>query len=261
MAFTKDERFYTGLDGQKWPSVTTILSALSKPALVPWAVNKEREYLRTAVLEVLTHPVATPDDAWAQMTACLSGIKQADKLKEEAANIGKQAHALVEWHTRHSLGEAIGAAPTVCAEAQNAFEGWQAWAQRVHFRPIKAEYVVYHPSARYAGTADVLAEIEGIITLADYKSGRAIWPEAYLQNVAYRVASAANGWPSARGMIVRLPKVVGDPEVEAVEVPEWDGAFEDFLAVKRAWEWGKRMAALKKAVLPAPIGTSVKLAP
>jgi len=38
-------RFYT-IDGQRWPSVTTVLDIIAKPALGPWYAKEERRYLR-----------------------------------------------------------------------------------------------------------------------------------------------------------------------------------------------------------------------
>src|SRR3989475_6187169 len=47
---------------------------------------------------------------------------------------------------------------------------------------------------------------KGVLTILDWKSGKAIYPEAFLQNVAYRHAAARGELPSAQGLIVRLPK-------------------------------------------------------
>jgi hypothetical protein len=36
------------------------------------------------------------------------------------------------------------------------------------------------------GTMDLLAEVNGEVTLVDFKTGKAIYPEAFLQSVAIR---------------------------------------------------------------------------
>src|SRR5258708_11067556 len=55
-------RFYT-IEGQHWPSVTTILDIIAKPALGPWYAKEERRYFEAAMLEVLSKPGARdPED-------------------------------------------------------------------------------------------------------------------------------------------------------------------------------------------------------
>ena len=57
-------RFYS-IAGQSWPSVTTILEVIAKPALGPWYAKEERRYFETAMLEVLTQSGARdPSMCW-----------------------------------------------------------------------------------------------------------------------------------------------------------------------------------------------------
>ena len=82
--------------------------------------------------------------------------------------------------------------------------------------------------------------MSGVLTVLDWKSGKAIYPEALLQNVAYRHAAARQGLPATQGLIVRLPKLIDDPAWEVMAVPETLGV-EDFLAAVRLWRWQRRM--------------------
>jgi hypothetical protein len=74
----------------------------------------------------------------------------------------------------------------------------------------------------------------------DWKSGKAIYPEAFLQNIAYRHAAKRAGLPSAQGLIVRLPKHLEDPAWEVMPVPT-TLPLEDFLAALRLWRWQRAM--------------------
>src|SRR5260370_42600012 len=56
-------RFYT-IDGQHWPSVTTILDIIAKPALGPWYAKEERRYFEAAVLAGLRKPEGPDPQAW-----------------------------------------------------------------------------------------------------------------------------------------------------------------------------------------------------
>ena len=71
-------------------------------------------------------------------------------------------------------------------------------------------------------------------------SGRAIYPEAFLQNIAYRHAADHLGMPSEQGLIVRLPKLLDDPAWEVMTVPE-TVTLSDFLAAGNLWRWQRRM--------------------
>ena len=81
------------------------------------------------------------------------------------------------------------------------------------------------------------------MTLGDYKTAKAVYPESYLQNIAYRHAAAACGLPTEQGLVLRLPKTLDDPAFEAAPVP--DIPLADFLAVLRAWQWKRRMEGKK----------------
>jgi hypothetical protein len=232
-------RFYT-IDGHKLPSVTTILDVLEKPGLMWWAANMERRAMETALLEVLTSPGAKdPEWVLGEMAKKLTGAKAFLREQDKAKTIGTATHAWIEWRTRQMLGEKVTAEPVIPDAAMVAVEAWKDWATEVNFTPICAERTIYCVNCGYAGTLDWIAKVRGMITLGDYKTAKAIYPESYLQNVAYRHAAAKCGLETAQGLVLRLPKTLDDPAFEAAPVPQIP--LEDFLAVKQAWEWKRRM--------------------
>lgn len=87
---------------------------------------------------------------------------------------------------------------------------------------------------------DLYARVNGIRVILDWKSGKAIYPEAFLQAIAYRHGAASLGMPSDQGLIVRLPKILEDPAWEVMVVPE-TLTLDDFLAALRLWRWRRRM--------------------
>src|ERR1700732_2496294 len=89
----KRARFYT-IDGQHWPSVTTILDIIAKPALGPWYAKEERRYFEAAMLEVLSRPGARdPEYVLTAVAEAVSGVKAADRAKQQAASIGTAMQA------------------------------------------------------------------------------------------------------------------------------------------------------------------------
>jgi hypothetical protein len=234
------DRFYT-IDGRRLPSVTTILDIIAKPALGPWYAKEERRYFETAMLEVLSRPGARdPEYVLAAVADAVTGVKAADREKQKAAVIGTAIHAGIEWELRQQLGEDAGPEPRLPEPAGWAVESWKDWARSVTLEPLAIERTVYCLECGYAGTLDLYARVKGVLTVLDWKSGKAIYPEAFLQNLAYRHAATRAGLPSTQGLIVRLPKQLDDPAWEVMPVSA-TLTLEDFLAALRLWRWQRAM--------------------
>jgi len=242
MGFKDTARFYT-IEGEAYPSVTTLLGIVDKSGpLMHWAANMERRVFETALLDVLADKKKTRDQVLDAVIASTSGAKAFLRKQDEAAVIGTALHAWCEWRTRQMLGEKVGDEPEIPDAAMIAVEAWKDWAKAVDFTPHVAERVVYCHDCGYAGTLDWIGDVEGVCTLGDYKTSKAIYPESFLQNVAYRHAAKKQGLPTQQGMVLRLPKTLDDLKAgpfEAMVVP--DTPLDDFLAVKRVWEWKRRM--------------------
>src|SRR3989475_1470574 len=237
--WTRD-RFYT-IDGRQLPPVTTILDVIAKPALAPWYAKQERRYFEAAMLEVLSRPGARdPEYVLAAVANAVGGVKAADREKQRAATIGTAIHAGIEWQLRTRLGEDAGPEPILPDAAAWAVESWRDWAASVALEPLIVERTVYCLECGYAGTLDLYAKVKGVLTVLDWKTGKAIYPEAFLQNVAYRHAAQRLGMPSAQGLIVRLPKLLEDPAWEVMAVPE-GLSVPDFQAALRLWRWQRQM--------------------
>jgi len=234
------DRFYT-IEGQRLPSVTTILEIIAKPALGPWYAKEERRYFETAMLEVLSRPGARdPEFVLAAVAEAVTGVKAADRQKQKAAAIGTAVHAGIEWELRRQLGEDAGPEPRLPEAAAWAVESWKDWARSVSLGPLAIERTVYCLECGYAGTLDLYARVKGVLTVLDWKSGKAIYPEAFLQNLAYRHAATRAGLSSTQGLIVRLPKQLDDPAWEVMQVSA-SLTLEDFLAALRLWRWQRTM--------------------
>ena len=124
------DRFYT-IEGRQFPSVTTVLDIIAKPALGPWYAKEERRYLETAMLEVLSKPGARdPEYVLAAVAEAVTGVKAAERERQRAAAIGTAMHAGIEWQLRTMLGEDAGPEPQLPDAAAWAVESWKDWAKR-----------------------------------------------------------------------------------------------------------------------------------
>ncbi len=76
-----------------FPSVTTVLGIIAKPALVPWARNMALEKVKETLYEHLESGLQAIDSLWVDAI-----IEQArhrpDQVRDAAADFGTQAHIL-----------------------------------------------------------------------------------------------------------------------------------------------------------------------
>jgi hypothetical protein len=248
-------RFYK-VDGELYPSVTHVLTAINKPALVPWAAKQERQAVSDAAAAVYTELSAAGSRypaSWfaSALAAKLGTVKAHQRTLEREGDIGDQAHKAIEWLLRTALGAEAGPKPVISAPALIAVTAFKAWAARVSLKPILIERIVYSKRHRYAGTLDLLARVDGVLTTIDFKTGKAVYAEAHLQAAAYAAALLEMGYREpAQSVIVRLPKVAGDPPVEVVPVTDAAALLPVFLATRALWEWTHAQEQAFKARKP-----------
>jgi hypothetical protein len=274
----KKGRFYEiPTTGERYPSVTNILNATPKPALVPWAANRERELCIEAAANLYedapTHVKMGRPAYIATLKERLTKQRAYKKELDKAAQIGGKVHERIEWGLRKELLEkaaeigdkrTMKAEPVLQDKALWAFMAWEDWRKTVDLEPIWIEQVVWSATNRYAGTLDLYAEfqitekllnslsdeqakkIQGYLgtrqrCVGDWKTGKGIYGEAILQNAAYVNALIEMGHAEfgCWGLIVRLPKVETDPEFEArfILPTEIAEAMQVFLHVQKIWEW------------------------
>lgn len=245
------KRTYETPDGNKYPSVTSILGCVGKPALINWAAKQEREMVVEAAAS-LWEDVPTTGKKMsrvayvATLTDRIGKTKAHQKELAKASEIGSQLHAMVEWNLRKELGQEVGPAPKLSDKASWSFMVYEDWRKKTKLTPKRIEQVVWSTHHEYAGTMDLLATIQlepygECVAVLDWKTGKAIYSEALLQNAAYCRALVEMGHLTEipYGVIVRFPKVETDPEpdVRVITPTQHKNLFMTFLAVKALWEW------------------------
>jgi len=226
----EDARFYE-VAGRQLPSVTSVLKVFSKPGLVFWYAKMQR--LSDAEI---ARKAKSPDEAAALIE---QNTRPTEAHITKATDIGAQAHAAIEWALRKKLGLPVGAKPVLKDAALKCYEACRAWFRREGITPLGTERVLYDLDLGVAGTMDFYGQDkQGRRFLLDWKTGNRVYPEAFLQNVAYRHMAARMKMPSEYGLIVRLPKEGGEPEV--IRVPQ-EYTFEDFVTTLNCWRLWRRM--------------------
>lgn len=237
-----NSRFYVvegdvRVDGLELPSVTTILGIVGKPALIPWANKQGRlavyEALRPQVGQVLTEELL--DQALEQAR------KRPDKVRDDAADYGTQAHIIIEKLLK-------GESPEIPEALAPMIQSFRRFLAETDLTVELSERMVYSATHRYAGTIDAVGwrywtyiKPDGqldrypVRVAIDWKTSNGIWPEMALQVAAYaRAWSEMTGEMVTEAWIIRFGK--DKPEFEAKQVRDVEGAFQAFLAAKTLWE-------------------------
>lgn len=210
------------------PSVTQILKVIDKSGpLSAWAVNSA-----LAVAQRLISPgVAYTEEALSDILA--SAKSKYRRVSEEACEIGSLVHA---WVEKYICAKLSGDAQTELPENEQAMSCCYAavqWMDSHKLKPLSTETIVYSRKYGYAGTIDLLAEVDGKICVVDWKTSKAIYPEYHLQTAAYKFAIEEMGIGDQIGRwVVRIGKEDGliEPLCQAPEM--FCGDLEAFIAAK-----------------------------
>lgn len=234
----KKESGYT-IDGAWYPRVTKIISIKAKPILYKY---------------------------YAQV----GGYEKGQKIAEESAKEGTLVHEVVQ-------AALLGNTPDVPEVVRPSYEAFLDFAI---FKQIttQADYIerrFLHSRHRYAGTIDVLAEIDGKFGVLDIKTSQGIYRDYNLQTAAYmdalldefpnlqtrwilrvdqaqtcgscrgtrrmkggreNIKSAPGGYPLFAGCkFHQWGPTKGIVQLQ--EFPDWRDDFEAFLGAKKLWEW------------------------
>jgi len=199
-------------DGKRVPGVTTIIGRFKESGgLIHWAwtEGKEgRDYRETS---------------------------------KAAADAGTLAHAMVEAKIRDLPGPDLDKYPEdVRVKGAAAYGAFLTWADQSRLKVIYAEPKLVSERHRFGGTPDAIIELDGKLSLGDWKSGNAVYADHLIQIAAYK-----NLWeevfpdrPIEGGYhLCRFSKEHGDFAHHFF--PNLDEAWEMFLLYRRAYDIDK----------------------
>lgn len=235
LRMTPDHRYYFGEEGP-YPSVTSILRVLAKPALDVWyrqqvaqaAVNRIGEWQTLGQAEAVEWLLSMPE-----------------RTRDQAASKGTVIHGLVDLSGRSQDGlPGLKVSP----EYLTAMAAFQAFLARCGGPQaiVSSEKAILNRSEGYAGTFDLLMNIEGELWLIDVKSGKGVYPDFALQLAGYGMAEhiALPGDPN----LYRFPEpkrygvlhIRPDQYAEGYRLIEYQITDRErlaFLAALELWRW------------------------
>lgn len=165
------------------PSVTNVIGILEKPHLYDWYARKASE----AALEVSNQHPGLISRKPHEAKRWLSGA--AKRHTSAAADLGTRIHDICERLARGEQGVPVG------PEEKPYVDVWHQFNEKFQPTYLYLEKTVFgetdisERTYGYAGTADFIAEIDGLTVVGDLKTGRSIHTEAALQLNALATAS------------------------------------------------------------------------
>ena len=226
---------------RRYPSVTTILGVLAKPALVQWAANQAAE-----------KALDWAETVWDRKSPIGIGTLNEWKRafvgnKDSAADIGTWTHLLMDsllGGTKLRVpfpGKKDGTEQRLRKAAESAM-------RELKMKPIAPGALVYDRKNEYAGTFDAIVSIKGRPALVDWKTSSDVYPEYHLQTAAY-LGALLSQKPQRTTVparaILRLDKRAGAWDL--VYAPS--ALIDDlavFLAVKQVYNWKSKGATWRR---------------
>jgi hypothetical protein len=225
----RDTDFYVTPDGARLPRVTAILKAAYPFANLNWSAYLARDNTRRFARQVydLVHPLpgvclGLDGPSFDREVAATQGNAPPHELGQDAAEVGTAVHKYAEAVMRTRMGQnvripvlpaqEIVANSVVTSRHSNAVDAFHAWLDAHSVRPASTETRLISRVHGYAGTCDLLACVDDVFTVVDFKTSRGVFIEYLLQLSAYTEAAVEMGLavPPVQAMVVRFPKEAGD---------------------------------------------------
>lgn len=165
---------YKNKEGERVPGVTTALGILDKPALIYWAWNL--------------------------------GIQGIDykTFRDDKADIGTLAHLMALCYEKKEKPDTDYFTQAQIDLAETCFLKYLDWRDRQKIETIFLEKAIVSERHQYGGTLDHYCLLDGVPTLLDYKTGKAIYTEQFFQLAAYKNLLEENGNEVEQCIILRL---------------------------------------------------------
>ena len=209
---TKAHTVYKNAAGKRVPGVTTFLGVVDKPALMYWAWDL--------------------------------GIQGIDfrKYRDETADIGTLAHAMITEWIEERQATTWEYPADIISQAENSAISFYEWLGDKKWKLGFVEKPLISELLQCGGTCDIYWEIEGLWTLDDLKTGKAIYGEHKAQASIYADILRENGYPVDRVRVVNVPRTEEEIfDVQEVQPHTWPQYREFFKACQTIYNMRKAL--------------------
>lgn len=256
--FNEPHVIYRLKNGERVVGVTTALGMLNKPALPLWGFNTGKEPMFKSI-----------DEAVIKTNCSLNGLTKSEAISwafsvgqerkyqnlyggmDKAANIGTIAHAILNARENGQEIDNSNIAEDNWNFACDCVKSHDKWFGAMTIKTIFAEKQLVSEKFKYGGMLDKYALIVDEETLIDYKSGKDIYDDYFIQLIAYSNLLLENGYPVKRAIIVNMPKTKGDNfkiDSKSIDSLFEAGYFEKFLAARDVYYSDQKIKQYKEVL-------------
>ena len=186
----KDRSYPCPRCGEDHTSVTTYLGVIASRPLMSWMgkngiakLNVLADTLKELHPDYYLHVSQEATKRW-EMENDTQFWKSAKQIGQDAADIGTLVHGWIEAHIN---GKEV-TMETMPTQAQAAIHGFLQWENANKIKYLETEKTFYHCAMDYAGTADCIAEVNGELSMIDWKSAKGVYANYVIQDWLYALA-------------------------------------------------------------------------
>ena len=164
------------------------------------------------------------------------GATEADRILKEAGARGTNVHDGIE----HLLGGGELMKSGYSLDEWNRLNSFKAWFDKYKPKVLETEFRVFSEKYGYCGTFDVLAKINGVVSLGDWKTSSNIYPHFWLQLASYAEAlEEMSNVKVEQTFICQFGSKNKDGYRYVINDVPWQDHFQTFLSVKNTFEYDK----------------------
>jgi hypothetical protein len=217
--FNEPHVTYRNSKGEKVVGVTTAIGILAKPALIPWAYKRGKDGLELY------------------------------ESRDKAANIGTIVHERIMAYYKGYEIDNSNIAPDVWEATENCMKSFYEWARPRDIKPILIEEPCVSEKYQYGGTFDILGEMDGELTLLDFKTGSNLYDEHFIQLAGYLQLIREKDYDPQKIIILNIPKTADDSfTVKQISADQESMKlrFEKFIKLVEIWHLDRQLKKLKE---------------
>ena len=171
---TESGRKYVTPDGKSYPSITTVLSAYNKKAIMEW---------RQRV-----------------------GEEEANKISKQASGRGTKLHNVVEKYLLNEMSDMK--MQTMMPDTKELFQSVKSHIDNHIGNIYGIEQALYSHKLRLAGRCDCIAEWDGRLSIVDWKTASKRKEESHIQNYFMQASAYAEMFGELTGKTINQIVVV-----------------------------------------------------
>lgn len=202
LKFDARSHIYTANNEQAYGVTSIIKSGIDKSGpLMYWAVN-----MGVSMFLKRVRPGVALDEL--EIEDIAEAIKTAHRTSSNRAkSIGTLVHETIEAIVNARINKRPLPGMPTNESAKHAVQAFLDWEKRHKVEYIFSERKIYSKKYGYAGTVDIVAKVDGKLTVLDIKTSKAIYDEMFFQTAAYSKALEEElGYKILRNIILRVDK-------------------------------------------------------